>query len=261
MTSSPFDIHADPTPTANYMNVICPTIMPHIRIVLVGPKFEGNIGAVCRYMTNFGLDDLVLVNPCSIGIEAYRRAKHGPDILDNARVVETIREAIEDCTIVAGTSGVTTCGDKNFNRVPLPAREFASRVKDFEGNIAILFGREDVGLVQSELEKCDVLVSVPTDERYPILNLSHAATIVMYELFGGELHEPIPASIEDKERMFDMFEQLMEAGDYPEQRRKDTAVMFRRILGRAVLSNNEFRVLMGVFNDAVKTIHNKRRPL
>ena len=58
-----------------------------------------------------------------------------------------------------------------------------------------------------------------------------------------------------------MFEQLMEAGDYPEQRRKDTTVMFRRLMGRAVMTNNEFRVLMGVFNDAVKTINGKRRPL
>lgn len=237
------------------------TIMPHIRIVLVGPKYEGNIGAICRSMTNFGLDDLVLVNPCAIGIESYRRAKHGSDILDNAKVVSTIREAIEGCTIVAGTSGVTTVGDKNFNRVPLAAREFASKIKDFEGNVAILFGREDVGLVQQELENCDVLVSVPTNSEYPILNLSHAATIIMYELFDGELHEPIPASTEDKERMFDMFEQLMEAGDYPEQRRKDTTVMFRRLMGRAVMTNNEFRVLMGVFNDAVKTINGKRRPL
>ena len=112
--------------------------MPHIRIVLVGPKYEGNIGAICRSMTNFGLDDLVLVNPCSIGIESYRRAKHGSDILDNAKVVGTIREAIEGCTIVAGTSGVTTVGDKNFNRVPLPVREFASKIKDFDGNVAIL---------------------------------------------------------------------------------------------------------------------------
>ena len=220
--------------------------MPHRRIVLVGPKYEGNIGAICRSMTNFGLDDLVLVNPCSIGIESYRRAKHGSDILDNAKVVGTIRDAIEG---------------KNFNRVPLPVREFASKIKDFDGNVAILFGREDVGLVQQELENCDMLVSVPTNSEYPILNLSHAATIVMYELFDGELHEPGPASTEDKERMFDMFEQLMEAGDYPEQRRKDTTVMFRRLMGRAVMTNNEFRVLMGVFNDAVKTINGKRRPL
>ena len=235
--------------------------MPHIRIVLVGPKYEGNIGAICRSMTNFGLDDLYLVNPCTIGVESYRRAKHGSDILDNAKVVGTIREAIEGCTIVAGTSGVTTIGDRNFNRVPLPVKEFATKVKNFEGNIAILFGREDVGLVQQELENCDMLVSVPTSSEYPILNLSHAATIVMYELFDGELHEPVVASTEDKERMFDMFEQLMEAGDYPEQRRKDTTVMFRRLMGRAVMTNNEFRVLMGVFNDAVKTINGKRRPL
>ncbi|MBQ2763003.1 MAG: RNA methyltransferase, partial [Candidatus Methanomethylophilaceae archaeon] len=65
--------------------------MGSIRIVLVGPKFEGNIGAVARSMANFGFDELVLVNPCPIGDDAYRRAKHGSDILDNARITEIIR--------------------------------------------------------------------------------------------------------------------------------------------------------------------------
>ena len=64
--------------------------MTNVRIVLVGPKFEGNIGAVCRSMANFGLDDLVLVNPCPIGDDAYRRAKHGSHLLDSAKVVDTI---------------------------------------------------------------------------------------------------------------------------------------------------------------------------
>lgn len=235
--------------------------MSGIRIVLVGPKFEGNIGAVARSMANFGFDELVLVNPCPIGDDAYRRAKHGSDILDNAKITESIREAIEGCLLVVGTSGITTVGDKNYTRIPLPVQDFAERIKDYPENIAILFGREDVGLLQDELEKCDLLITVPTDEKYPILNLSHAATIVMYELFDGSLHIPEPASGDEKELMFHFFEQLMVEGAYPEHRRKDTSVMFRRMMGRAIPSKYEYNTIMGVFNDAVKMIQGKRGPL
>ncbi|MBP5734286.1 MAG: RNA methyltransferase [Candidatus Methanomethylophilaceae archaeon] len=235
--------------------------MAHIRIVVVGPKFEGNVGAIARSMANFGLDDLVLVNPCPIGDDAYRRAKHGSDILDDAKVVDTIREAVEGCTLIVGTSGVITSGDKNCARVPLPVRQFAEKVKDYEEPIAILFGREDIGLLQEELEKCDLLVTVPTNDVYPILNLSHAATIVMYELFDGKVNQPAKMEESNKDLLFESFNQLMIEGDYPEHRRHDTEVLFRRMMGRAVVTRYEYNVIMGVFNDAVKKIQGKRGPL
>lgn len=229
-----------------------------VRIVLVGPKFEGNIGAIARSMANFGLEDLVLVNPCPIGIDAYRRATHGSDILDNARIVGTIREAVEGCTLVVGTSGVITHGDKNCTRIPLPIKEFAERTKDYEEGIAILFGREDIGLLQEELERCDLLVTVPANDQYPILNISHAATIVMYELFDGKVPLPAKCSDHNKDLLFESFNKLMEEGDYPEHRRHDTEVIFRRIMGRAVVTRYEYNVIMGVFNDAIKKIQGKR---
>ena len=235
--------------------------MPHIRIVIVGPKFEGNVGAIARSMANFGLDDLVLVNPCPIGSDAYRRAKHGSDILDNATICDTIRKAVKDCTLIVGTSGVITYGDKNCARVPLPIKQFAEKVRDYEEPIAILCGREDVGLLQDELERCDLLVTIPASEQYPILNLSHAATIVMYELFGGKISEPVKMSEHNKDLLFESFNKLMEEGDYPEHRRHDTEVLFRRIMGRAVVTRYEYNVIMGVFNDAVKKIQGKRGPI
>ncbi|MDR1954624.1 MAG: RNA methyltransferase, partial [Candidatus Methanoplasma sp.] len=129
--------------------------MPEVRIVLVGPKFEGNIGAVARSMANFDLEELFLVGPCEIGDDAYRRAKHGSDVLDRAVSVGTIEEAVEDCFLVAGTSGITTKGDRNYTRLPVPVREFAQHVSGYEDRIAVVFGREDIGLFQEELNKCD----------------------------------------------------------------------------------------------------------
>ena len=235
--------------------------MAEYRIVLVGPKFPGNVGAVARSMANFGLRDLVLVNPsCELDDDAYRRSKHGSFILDSARAVGTLEEALDGCFLVAGTSGVTTKGDSNYTRIPVPVREFAESTRGYGDRIALVFGREDIGLLQEELEKCDVLVWVPTSDDFPILNLSHAATIAMYEMYQAD-HVPrrtLPASREQKERMFSTFDDLMEEVAYPVNRRHGTRVMFRRMMGRSIPSEYEFRTIMGVFADAVKIIRNGR---
>ena len=234
--------------------------MVDVRIVLVGSKFEGNVGAVARSMANFDFHELYLVNPCDLGDDCFRRAKAGNFILDSAVHVTSIEEAIKDCFLIVGTSGITAnCENNNYNRVPLPVTEFAERVKGYEEKIAILFGPEDTGLFQDELALCDLLVTVPTSEVHPILNLSHAATIVMYELFGAELPTPIPADEKEKELMFEFFDNLMDAIDYPEHRKEGTRVMFRRMMGRSVPTKWEFCTIMGVFGDAVKTIERAKK--
>ncbi len=231
--------------------------MAEYRIVLVGPKFPGNVGAVARSMANFGLRDLVVVDPsCELDVEAYRRAKAGSFILDSARTVGTLDEAVEDCFLVAGTSGVTTKGENNYTRIPVPLREFAENTRGYGERIALVFGREDIGLLQEELERCDVLVWVPTGDEFPILNLSHAATIVMYEMYQAD-HVPRrtrPASQEQKERLFGTFDDLMEEVGYPENRRRMTGVMFRRMMGRSIPSEYEYRTVMGVIGDAARVI-------
>jgi TrmH family RNA methyltransferase len=235
--------------------------MPEVRIVLVGPKFEGNVGAVARSMANFDLDELFLVGPCEIGEDAYRRAKHGSYILDRAVTTGTLKEAIEGCFLVAGTSGITTKGDRNYARMPVPVREFAQHVSGYEEKIAVIFGREDIGLFQEELNKCDVLINVPTSENYPVLNLSHAATLVMYELFlfGNVSRRAEPAERKEKDYMFDFFDDLMDAIDYPEHRREDTSIMFRRMMGRSIPTKYEYNTIMGVFGDASKIIRNGKK--
>jgi TrmH family RNA methyltransferase len=228
--------------------------MGNIRVVLVGPKFEGNIGAVARSMANFGFSELYLVDPCAIGDEAYKRSKHGDHVLDRAKIVNTLEEAIDGCFLVVGTSGIVTKGEKNYVRVPITAEEFGKRMTEYEEKVAVLFGREDIGLLQEELAQCDLLITIPADDDYPILNLSHAATIVMYELSRCLTTEPTPADRDEKEQIFSFFDDLLDAIDYPEQRRETTAVMFRRMMGRSVPTRWEYNTILGVFGDAAKRI-------
>ncbi|MDR0791012.1 MAG: RNA methyltransferase [Methanomassiliicoccaceae archaeon] len=231
--------------------------MGNVRIVLVEPKFDGNIGAIARSMANFDLNELFLVSPCDIGDDGYRRAKHGAHILKDARIVDTLDDAVDGCFLVVGTSGIVTKGEKNYVRVPISAAEFADRIKEYDEKVAILFGREDIGLSQDELARCDLLITIPASDSYPVLNISHAATIVMYEVSQCVASAPTPADADEKERMLTFFDDLLDAIDYPEQRRENTSIMFRRLMGRAVPTKWEYNTIMGVFGDASKIIKRK----
>jgi tRNA/rRNA methyltransferase len=230
--------------------------MPSIRIVLVEPRNEGNVGAVARAMGNFGFDDLRFVRPCPVGDEAYRRAKHSGDLLRKAKVSETLETAVMGCSLIIGTSGIVTTGEKNYVRIPLTPNQLAERLKDYDEDVAVLFGPEDTGLSQEDLMRCDILVHIPASESYPVLNLSHAAAIVLYELYaaGVPLSAPRPTSEEERERLFEFFDELLDAIDYQDFRRERTSVMFRRLMGRAVPTKWEFHTIMGVIGDATKKI-------
>lgn len=224
-------------------------------VVLVEPKYDGNVGAVARAMKNFGLRELLLVKPCQIGEEARRRAMHGLDVLESAKTFDGLDDAIKNADMVVGTTGIDTKSEKKFLRIPISPSEFAERAKDVGGHIAILFGREDFGLLNGELRKCDLLVTIPTDARYPILNVAQAAVIIFYELFQKPgKSRGRQASAMEKERLHDAFASLLAATNYPSHKLERTKVMFRRMLGRAAPSKWEFHALMGVLNRATNRI-------
>lgn len=239
-----------------------PSGMDLFRVVLVEPEHEGNVGAVARSMGNFELEDLCLVNPCPIGEEAFKRAKHAGHVLERAMIVDSVEEGIKGCSLVVGTTGIVTHGPKHYVRIPMTPRDLATRTAEHEGRIALLFGREGLGLTQEELAKCDLLVHVPSSDAYPVLNLSHAVTVIMYELYliRGRRHSRVPVSSEEeRELMYKFFSELLEAIDYPEFRRENTEIMFRRMMGRAVPTKWEFYTIMGVLGDAAKLIDGRKR--
>ena len=235
--------------------------MSAVRVVLVEPKNEGNVGAVARAMRNFDVADLVLVRPCPIGDEARKRAMHGADVLEAARAVQTFEEGLRGADLVVGTSGIDTSNERKFARISVTPRDLASKVAAMDGTLALVFGREDFGLLEEEIRACDLLVTIPASEDYPILNLSHAATILLYELFAGRpsRRPRRKASGLEKDRLLEALGDLMEATDYPAHKRSRTKVMFRRLMGRAVPSAWEFHALMGVLQRATKRIQRLER--
>ena len=223
--------------------------------MLVEPKYEGNVGSVARAMKNFGLSILVLVKPCDLGEDARRRAMHGLDVLQAAKSFDTLDAALEGADLVVGTTGIDTKSEKKFLRIPLTPREFTDKMKEVDGRVAILFGREDYGLLTDELKKCDLLVTVPTDPTYPILNVAQSAVILFYELYQKPGRSTgRKASAMEKGKLHDAFEDLLAATDYPAHKVERTKVMFRRLVGRAAPSKWEFHALMGVLARAEKRI-------
>ncbi|MEM4396020.1 MAG: RNA methyltransferase, partial [Thermoplasmata archaeon] len=122
--------------------------MPKIYVIFVSPKYQGNIGSLARIMKNFDLEDLILVNPqTEINDEAYKYAMHGDNILKNAKIVQAFDEAIKSMNLVIGTSGISTMSEKHFLRIPKSPEEVAEIISKYNGNVAIVFGREDIGLL------------------------------------------------------------------------------------------------------------------
>ena len=119
-----------------------------------------------------------------------------------------------------------------------------------------MFGRENYGLYNTEVEKCDAVVTIPASKEYPILNISHSASIIFYELFCAQKGEKEfrKASGFERNKLLEHFKNLLDAVNYPEHKKKKTTEMFQRILGRAVLSKWEFHTQMGVFSKTLMTM-------
>ena len=229
-------------------------------VILVGPKFQGNIGLIARLMKNFGVSDLRLVDAPELRAQAWKRAMHGQDVLAGARSFKTLDEALKDIDYIVGTSGISSKHDKKHLRNFIRPREFAKRIQRISGRVGLLFGRENYGLSVEELARCDLLVHIPTSPKYPILNISHAVAIVLYELFQplAIVHVPRKASGFEKEVVNRHFSELLEVISYAPHKRANTEIMFRRILGRAVLSEWEFFTLMGVLSKAIARVRGRK---
>ncbi len=229
-----------------------------MKVVLVEPLYQGNVGSVCRAMKNFGFSDLVLVNPCKLGIQAYAMASHAKDVLDNARIVTSLEEAVEDADLMIATTGIT--GEKRDEHIRMPPytpAQIKEKLNGTNGTVAFLFGREDNGFTNEELKACDMILSIPTSDIYPIMNLSHATTIILYELSQIEPGDRALAEGFDLNLLYGHIDRLLNALDYPAHKIDKTNLMFKRIFGRAGLTPREVQTLRGVLNKMLKCCNDK----
>ena len=209
-----------------------------IHVVFVEPESPGNIGFLARTMKNFGLTNLVLINPCELKNESYYHAMHARDVVSNSKTYSCLEEFLEQANIdsAIGTTG-TAGGSYNVSRIAVSPEQLADSI-NYNGNIALIFGREGNGLSNQEISLCDVVVSIPTHDYYPILNITHAAAIIFYEMFKREKTYPVDrleaASSAEKESLMSYMDDIIHKLGYPPHKSKNASLVFKRIYWKSI---------------------------
>ncbi len=235
-------------------------MLANFKVVLVETSHPGNIGAVARAMKNMRMDQLRLVTPKLFPhADATARASGADDVLKAAEVYVSLSEAIADCQIVLGASA----RDRTISWPALTARECAEKWVGggVEHNIALVFGRENSGLKNHELDLCHYLLRIPCNDQYSSLNLAAAVQVVCYELFvasgqevvsgiGDQGEEPL-ATAEQMEAFYQHLQQTMaDIGFLHPERSKSIMRRLRRLFNRTQLDSKELDILRGIFRFA-----------
>ena len=224
--------------------------LPEISIALVEPLHEGNVGFAARVMKNFGFSDLVLVDPCPLGDLSLACAMHASDVLENARTL-TMEEVFSEYQLIVAATGAYSKSVCRSMRMPYYSpREIREQIRNVHGKVAILFGRENRGLSNDEVRRCDLICTIPASQDYPILNISHAVGIICYELADLPKGTYTLAERDEMERLYEHLDRFLDRIDHPEFKRKNTLLMARRILGRTRLTTREVTTIHGILRRA-----------
>ncbi|MDD5273465.1 MAG: RNA methyltransferase [Methylovulum sp.] len=230
-------------------------MLSHIKIVLVETTHPGNIGAVARAMKNMAMSRLVLVAPKTFpSNEATARASGADDILAAATVCATLQEAIADCQLIIGTSARR----RTISWPELNPKQCAQKaIADPHQQIAIIFGRENSGLKNHELDLCHYLLHIPCNDHYSSLNIAAAVQVVCYELFAasapqesatvGDQGECPLATASQMESFYQhLHEALVDIGFMQPGKSKSIMRRLRRVYNRIQLDTKEVDILRGI---------------
>ncbi|XGA79375.1 RNA methyltransferase [Halomonas sp. CH40] len=243
-------------------------MLDRLRIVLIGTSHPGNIGAVARAMHNMGLSDLALVAPrCEvIHQESISRASGADHLLHNARIHADLEGAVADCTFTVGASA-------RSRTLPWPMvspRELAERLpsecQPSGSRVALVFGREDSGLTNAELQRCNAHVHIPTNADFSSLNLAAAVQVVAYECrlawlatqtqapeLSSDEHDDTLATHADLERYFEHLERTLIAIEFHDPAKpRQLMARLRRLYLRARPEQIELNILRGILTATEK---------
>lgn len=235
-----------------------------ISIIILEPRNSGNLGAICRVMKNFGFKELILVNPvCNPkSITARKRSKHAVDILNNSKIIslkskKDIYSVMNkfDYTI-ATTSQLGT--DFNIARSPITPEQLLSKLANDKINItktkiALVFGRENYGLSNEEINACDFSLTIPTNKEYPSMNISHSIAVVLYELSKLNLLDKvnshiIPIANIEKKIMLKLINKTIKNLTLATENKEETLrKVWKKIIAKSFISKREAFALLGYF--------------
>ena len=225
-----------------------------ISIVLIEPKTPANIGAIARAMKNFGFKELVIINPrCDPKHEdAKKLAKHANDLLKKAKI-RTSKTLSKFDYLIATTAKLGS--DYNIPRSPMSPEQLSLKISKInpKKKIALLIGREDIGLTNKEIKKCDFTVSISAAPGYPTLSISHSVAIMLYEIFKHQnttksSSHITPISKKEKDELTKTINKSIDSLNFTTKEKKQTQkTLWKRILGKALLTKREAFALFGFF--------------
>ena len=232
--------------------------LDNIRVVLVGTLYAGNVGSACRAMANMGVRRLRLAAPNlqSGWDEAERLAVHATDVLSSREEFATFEDAVADCVAVVGT----TAREGLYRQHVKAPRDCAADILSLAaaGPVALVFGREDKGLLNEEVAQCTHLVRIPVDGGYTSINLAQAVLIACYELFSAsgryvpprEKAPPAPQA-QKMQLMKNWSRMLQEIGFMRPEQADHFMQGFHRVFSRGVFTRDDAALMLGVARQAI----------
>jgi len=232
----------------------CRARLDNLTVVLHKPKYAGNIGSAARCAMNMGIEKLVVVGHPNPDEETIKRmATHvAAPVVDRIRYFQDLPEALGEFRYVVGTTARR--GNSNLRLVMAGPREMAQTVAELSMNneIALLFGPEDRGLTNEELQYCQLLVSIPTSDCFRSLNVSHAVMILCYEIFTASMKRtasftPRLATTGELEEMYDHLKGALIKIDFLGNDNPDyRMIALRRFLSRVRLFSKDVKIIRGI---------------
>lgn len=231
----------------------------NVYFVLVEPKEAGNIGAAARAMKNMGFKNLELIKPADfLNDEGRSFACNAGDLLEKAKVYPNLEQAVNEKTIVIGAT--RRLGKRRG--LILTLKDSAKKIISLanKNKIAILFGREDKGLNNKEIESCGFLITIPSDSLSPSINLAQSVLLVAYELSGHTFKSKSPELVTQNElnNLYDNIKSTLELLEYIPRGSRDLEPRIMRnvkhLIGRGGLTDWELRMLYGICSQIEKKI-------
>jgi len=223
-----------------------------LSVALIEPEHEVNVGHIARIMKNFGIDQLLLINPKFDAKKASIFAVHGKDLLDKAKVVNF--KILRKFDLLIGTTAIRSSDRSNVVRDSINPSQLAQILVGAKQNVCVLLGRESTGLNNHELSACDIVVSIDTGTSYRTLNISHALAILLYEIKRGSFKKKKNlASVHERELLIDYALKLATTTGYRRHKTALLAMALKRLLGRNMLTSKEAMLMVTLFRQALLT--------
>ncbi len=235
-----------------------------VTVIVVGLKHSGNLGAIARTCDNFDVDKLILVSPlCEVDDRAYERANRARRYLDNIIIVDSLVATRKFADVLIALSARIS-GKKSFSRSAISITLVTKQINDMQGNIALVLGREDTGLTNEEVAQCDFLTHIPLPGQNPVLNVAHATTIALWEIFkridvSVEGHHQLMV-FEERQAFFNYLDLILPHTWIDQDKFSSIALVFSSVLGRALITQREARALIGTLRGIYRSLEENHPP-